>query len=59
MKPINKIKKYKVTWKEVTTYEEIIFAESEEHARVYAGAEPEKVHEDVVESSLKVERINQ
>ena len=51
--------KYKVTWKEVTTYEEIIEAESEEHARVYAGAEPEKVSEDVVESSLKVERINQ
>jgi hypothetical protein len=58
MIPIDKRKIYKVTWKEVVTYEEVIVAESEEHARVYAGAEPEKVHEDVVESSLKVERID-
>jgi len=50
--------KYKVTWKEVITYEEIIVAESEEHARVYSGIEPEKVHEDVVGSSLKAERID-
>ncbi len=51
--------KYKVTWKEIVTYEEIIEAESEEHARVYSGAEPEKVHEDIAEGSLQVERINQ
>jgi len=50
--------KYKVTWKEVVTYEEIIEAESENHAIVYAGAEPEKVHEDMAEGSLKVERID-
>ena len=58
MIPIDKRKIYKATWKEVITYEEIIIAESEEQARIYAGAEPEKVHEDVVESSLKVERID-
>ena len=53
------MKEYKVTWKEIVTYEEIIEAESENLAIVYSGAEPEKVHEDIAEGSLKVERINQ
>ena len=53
------MKEYKVTWKEIVTYEEIIEAESENHAIVYSGAEPEKVYEDIAEGSLKVERINQ
>ena len=50
--------KYKVTWKEVVTYEEIIEAESENDAIVYSGAEAEKVYEDVAEGSLKIERVN-
>ena len=51
--------KYRVTWKEVISYEEIVEAESAEHAKVYAGAEPEKVHEEVVNGSFKlVERID-
>ena len=51
--------KYKVTWKEIVSYEEIIEAESENDAIVYSGAEAEKVYEDIAEGSLKVERINQ
>jgi len=53
------VKKYKIRWKEVVTYDEIVEAETEEQAICYAGAEPEKVHEDVVEGSLTVERIDQ
>ena len=49
--------KYKVTWKEIVSYEEIIEAESENDAIVYCGAEPEKLYEDVAEGSLKIERV--
>jgi len=52
------MKKYKVTWKEIVTYEEIIEAESENDAIVYSGAEAEKVYEDVAEGSLKIEKVN-
>ena len=52
------MKKYKAIWKEVITYEEIIEAESENQAYVYCGSDPEKVYEDVVDGSLKIERID-
>ena len=49
--------KYKVTWKEIVSYEEIIEAESENQAIVNSGAEGTVVYDSIEEGSLKVEMI--
>lgn len=50
--------KYKVTWKEVITYEEVVQVESGKNPVEYCGLNPSQVDGNLVDNSIKIERID-
>lgn len=48
---------YIVEWQEIVTYSEEVQATNEDEALIISGAEPEIVDSDIVECSLRIERV--